>query len=60
MYRMCAHTQTRKRGPRVDLSLTHASHSQGLVTTSKSEHAFIPAMANAVNCRAASPLTHPG
>lgn len=45
---------------RFDLSVTHASHSQGLVTTVKSEHAFIPAMANAVNCRAASWLPHAG
>lgn len=53
-----SHTQTHKWGARFDLSVTHAPHSQGLVTTVKSEPAFIPAMANAVSCRAASWLTH--
>lgn len=55
----CAHSQTRKWDPGFDLSVTHATRSQGLVTTVKSEHALIPAMDNAVKRRGASCLAHP-
>lgn len=40
---------THKKGPGLDLSLTHASHIQRLVTTVKSEHVAISAVANAVS-----------
>lgn len=36
------HTQTHGKGPGLNLSLTHASHNQRLVTTVKSVHAATP------------------
>lgn len=46
---MIAHSDTQVQSLFFGLSVTHASHSQGLVTTVKSECAFIPAMTNVVN-----------
>lgn len=47
------HPDTQKR-PGLNLSLTHASHIQRLVTTVKSEHVAISAVANAVSRAAAA------
>lgn len=55
---MCTLKHTPK-GPGLNLSLTHASHIQRVVTTVKSEHATMTAVANAVSRTAASQLTRP-
>lgn len=64
---MHTHPDTQK-GPGLNLSLTHASHIQRRVTTVKSEHVAMAAVANAVHRAAAAspappiippPHTHP-